>query len=205
MARIEDRHERLAIVVWLLLFYGRMHPVACAGAGESSLSHRRFFENLQLRAVLAGPKTRLSSSARDWMFRLSSCAARRSRFKRLATESIYVANVGTDGVIGAVDKGLDLAMIGSLLNNLSMSLVAAKPYKTFDDLRGKTIGSQTITTGTGFAMRLVLRAHGLEYPRDYQILNVGGVTDRYVALQSGSDRRDALERAARYLGQAAGI
>ncbi|MGZ8454863.1 MAG: ABC transporter substrate-binding protein, partial [Candidatus Binatia bacterium] len=103
----------------------------------------------------------------------------------LATESIYVANVGTDGVIGAVDKGLDLAMVGSLLNNLSMSLVTAKPYKTFDDLRGKTIGSQTITTGTGFALRLVLRAHGLEYPRDYQILNVGGVTDRYIALQSG--------------------
>jgi len=103
----------------------------------------------------------------------------------LATESIYVANAGTDGIIGAVDRGLDLAMIGSLLNNLSMSLVAAKPYKTFEDLRGKTIGSQTITTGTGFALRLVLRAHGLEYPRDYQILNVGGVSDRYVALQSG--------------------
>jgi ABC-type nitrate/sulfonate/bicarbonate transport system substrate-binding protein len=103
----------------------------------------------------------------------------------LTTESIYVANAGTDGIIGAVDRGLDLAMIGSLLNNLSMSLVAAKPYKTFEDLRGKTIGSQTITTGTGFALRLVLRAHGLEYPRDYQILNVGGVSDRYVALQSG--------------------
>jgi ABC-type nitrate/sulfonate/bicarbonate transport system substrate-binding protein len=103
----------------------------------------------------------------------------------LATESIYIANAGTDGVIGAVDRGLDLAMVGSLLNNLSMSLVAAKPYKTFDDLRGKTIGSQTITTGTGFALRLVLRAHGLEYPRDYQILNIGGVSDRYVALQTG--------------------
>jgi NitT/TauT family transport system substrate-binding protein len=76
-------------------------------------------------------------------------------------------------------------MVGSLLNNLSMSLVAAKPYKTFEDLRGKTIGSQTITTGTGFALRLVLRAHGLEYPRDYQILHVGGVSDRYVALQAG--------------------
>ena len=103
----------------------------------------------------------------------------------LTTESIYVANAGTDGIIGAVDRGLDLAMVGSLLNNLSMSLVAAKPYKSFDDLRGKTIGSQTITTGTGFAMRLVLRAHGLDYPRDYQILNIGGVSDRYTALQSG--------------------
>jgi ABC-type nitrate/sulfonate/bicarbonate transport system substrate-binding protein len=103
----------------------------------------------------------------------------------LATESIFIANAGTDGIIGAIDRGLDLAMIGSLLNNLSMSLVAARPYKTFDDLRGKTIGSQTITTGTGFALRLVLRAHGLEYPRDYQILNIGGVSDRYSALQSG--------------------
>jgi len=103
----------------------------------------------------------------------------------LATESIFAANAGTDGVITAVDKGLDFAMVGSLLNNLSMSLVAAKPYRTFDDLRGKTIGSQTLTTGTGFALRLVLRAHGLEYPRDYQIFNVGGVTDRYLALQSG--------------------
>src|SRR5512140_1426353 len=44
----------------------------------------------------------------------------------LATESIYAANVGTDGVITAVDKGLDFAMVGSLLNNLSMSVVAAK-------------------------------------------------------------------------------
>jgi len=103
----------------------------------------------------------------------------------LATESIFVANAGTDGIISAVDRGLDLAMVGSLLNNLSMSLVAAKLYKTFDDLRGKTIGSQTITTGTGFALRLVLRAHGLEYPRDYQILNIGGVSDRYTALQTG--------------------
>lgn len=103
----------------------------------------------------------------------------------LATESIYVANAGTDGVMAGVDKGLDFVMIGSLLNNLSMSLVAAKPYKTWEDLRGKVIGSQTITTGTGFALRLVLRAHGLEYPRDYQILHVGGVSDRYLALQSG--------------------
>jgi ABC-type nitrate/sulfonate/bicarbonate transport system substrate-binding protein len=103
----------------------------------------------------------------------------------LATESIYVANAGTDGIISAVDRGLDLAMIGSLINGLSMSLVAAKPYKTFEDLRGKTIGSQTITTGTGFALRLVLRAHGLEYPRDYQLLNIGGASDRFTALQTG--------------------
>ncbi|MGH7818011.1 MAG: ABC transporter substrate-binding protein, partial [Candidatus Binatia bacterium] len=103
----------------------------------------------------------------------------------LATESIYVANAATDGIIGAIDRGLDLAMIGSLINGLSMSLVAAKPYKTFEELRGQTIGSQTITTGTGFALRLVLRAHGLEYPRDYQILHIGGASDRFTALKAG--------------------
>ena len=35
----------------------------------------------------------------------------------LATDSIYAANAGTDGVISADDKGLDFAMVGSLLNN----------------------------------------------------------------------------------------
>ena len=64
-------------------------------------------------------------------------------------------------------------------------MIGGKPYKTYEDLRGTTIGTQTMTSGTGFALRLVLKVHGLEYPRDYPMLNIGGVTDRYLALKSG--------------------
>jgi ABC-type nitrate/sulfonate/bicarbonate transport system substrate-binding protein len=103
----------------------------------------------------------------------------------LTADSIYVANATVDTLISAYEKGADLAMIGGLINGLGLSMIGGKPYKTYSDLRGTTIGTQTLTSGTGFALRLVLKAHGLEYPRDYKLLNIGGASDRYQALTSG--------------------
>ena len=103
----------------------------------------------------------------------------------LTADSIYVANATVDTLISAYERGADITMIGGLINGLGLSLIGGKPYKTYADLRGTTIGSQTITSGTGFALRLVLKAHGLEYPRDYKLLNIGGSSDRFQALTSG--------------------
>ena len=103
----------------------------------------------------------------------------------LTADSIYVANATVDTLISAYEKGADITMIGGLINGLGLSMIGGKPYKTYSDLRGTTIGTQTLTSGTGFALRLVLKAHGLEYPRDYKLLNIGGASDRYQALTSG--------------------
>jgi len=103
----------------------------------------------------------------------------------LTADSIYVASAGVDTLISAHERGADITMIGGLINGLGLSLIGGKPYKTYADLRGTTIGSQTITSGTGFALRLVLKAHGLEYPRDYKLLNIGGASERFQALTSG--------------------
>jgi len=103
----------------------------------------------------------------------------------LTADSIYVANATVDTLISAFEKGADSTMIGGLINGLGLSMIGGKPYKTYADLRGTTIGTQTLTSGTGFALRLVLKAHGLEYPRDYALLNIGSAPDRYRALTSG--------------------
>ena len=104
----------------------------------------------------------------------------------LTAASIYVANATVDTLINAYEKGgADLTMIGGLINGLGLSMVGGKQFKSYADLRGTTIGTQTLTSGTGFALRLVLKAHGLDYPRDYQLLNIGGASDRYQALTSG--------------------
>ena len=104
----------------------------------------------------------------------------------LTADSIYVANATVDTLINAYEKGgADLTMIGGLINGLGLSMVGGKQFKSYADLRGTTIGTQTLTSGTGFALRLVLKAHGLDYPRDYQLLNIGGASDRYQALTSG--------------------
>ena len=103
----------------------------------------------------------------------------------LSADSIYVANATVDTLISAHERGADITMIGGLINGLGLSMVGGKQFKSYADLRGTTIGTQTLTSGTGFALRLVLKAHGLEYPRDYQLLNIGGASDRYQALTSG--------------------
>ena len=103
----------------------------------------------------------------------------------LTADSIYVANATVDTLISAYERGADITMIGGLINGLGLSMIGGKPYKTYADLRGTTIGTQTLTSGTGFALRLVLKVHGLEYPRDYALLNIGGAADRYQALTSG--------------------
>jgi ABC-type nitrate/sulfonate/bicarbonate transport system substrate-binding protein len=103
----------------------------------------------------------------------------------LTADSIYVANATVDTLIGAYEKGADITMIGGLINGLGLSMIGGKQYKTYADLRGTTIGTQTLTSGTGFALRLVLKVHGMEYPRDYTLLNIGSAPDRYRALTSG--------------------
>src|SRR6476660_2491468 len=104
----------------------------------------------------------------------------------LTADSIYVANATVDTLITATEKGAgDLTMIGGLINGLGLAMVGGKSYKSYAELRGTTIGTQTLTSGTGFALRLVLKAHGMEYPRDYKLLNIGGASDRYQALTSG--------------------
>ena len=103
----------------------------------------------------------------------------------LTADSIYIANATVDTLISAYEKGADITMIGGLINGLGLSMIGGKGYKTYTDLHGTTIGTQTLTSGTGFALRLVLKAHGMEYPRDYKLLNIGGASDRYQALTSG--------------------
>jgi ABC-type nitrate/sulfonate/bicarbonate transport system substrate-binding protein len=98
--------------------------------------------------------------------------------------SISAGLVANDGPIAAVEQGMDIAMIagGSKITHM---LIGGKHYKTYEDLRGATIGSSTLTSGTAFVLRRALKAKGLEYPRDYKLLNVGGTTSSFAAMSAG--------------------
>lgn len=102
----------------------------------------------------------------------------------LVSDSIYVALAANDGVIGLVEKGMDVAMIAGGSKTTHM-IMAAKKFKTYEDLRGATIGSSTLTSGTAFLLRRVLKTRGLEYPRDYTLVNVGGTGPAFTALTAG--------------------
>jgi len=96
----------------------------------------------------------------------------------MIANSISAALVANDGPIAAVEQGMDIAMVASS-SKITHMLMGGKNYKTWEDLRGATIGSSTLTSGTAFVLRRALKTKGLEYPRDYKLLNVGGTTSAF--------------------------
>jgi NitT/TauT family transport system substrate-binding protein len=104
----------------------------------------------------------------------------------LAANSIQFASGGPEPFMESSDRGLDFIITGGVINGMTATIVAGKKYKTFEDLRGTTIGSSALTGGTVTALREALRQKGLEYPRDYKILVVaGGSPGNLAAMQSG--------------------
>ena len=104
----------------------------------------------------------------------------------LAAGSIQFGSGGPEPFIESSDRGLDFIITGGVINGMTAAIVAGKKYKTFEDLRGTTVGSSALTGGTVSAFREALRQKGLEYPRDYKILVVaGGSPGNLAALQSG--------------------
>src|SRR2546427_1674147 len=81
----------------------------------------------------------------------------------LAGGSLEIAGSAADAPIAAVEKGLDLVMIGGIINGLTQSIMAAKKFKSYGDLRGATFGAISLTSGVTFALRQVLKVKGLEY------------------------------------------
>ena len=123
----------------------------------------------------------------------------------LAGGSLEIAGSAADAPIAAVEKGLDLVIVGGIINGLSQSIMAAKKFKTYNDLRGATFGAISLTSGVTFALRQVLKVKGLEYPRDYKLLVIGGTPQTYAALSAGSIDAAALSLPVNYAAEEQGF
>jgi len=123
----------------------------------------------------------------------------------LAGGSLEIAGSASDAPIAAIEKGLDLVIIGGIINGLTQSIMAAKKFKTYNDLRGATFGAISLTSGVTFALRQVLKVKGLEYPRDYKLLVIGGTPQTYAALSAGSIDAAALSLPVNYAAEEQGF
>ncbi|MGZ8445743.1 MAG: ABC transporter substrate-binding protein [Candidatus Binatia bacterium] len=106
--------------------------------------------------------------------------------------SVYVSASGSDAHIAAVERGVDLSMIGGTINGLSQVIMTTKQFQTLNDLRGKIIGATSATSGLGFALRRYMKGKGLEFGRDYQILATGSAGPTLAALAAGQVQAAAL-------------
>ena len=106
--------------------------------------------------------------------------------------SVFVSASGTDAHIAAVERGIDLLLIGGTINGLSQVIMAQKNYKTLNDLRGATIGATSATAGLGVALRRYMKVKGFEFGRDYHILATGSAGPTLAALTAGQVQAAAL-------------
>jgi len=88
--------------------------------------------------------------------------------------------------IRAVEKGAALKIVGGLINAPVYDLYAGPKYKSIKDLKGTTIGVTGLITSDTILMKEMLKANGLEYPRDYAMLAIGGTPERWLAMQTGN-------------------
>ncbi len=123
----------------------------------------------------------------------------------LAGGSLQVSGAASDAPLAAIERGLDMVIVGGIINGLSQSIMGGKNYKTYEDLHGVTLGSNTLTSGTAFAFRRVLKAKGLEFPRDYKLINVGGSPQALAALASGQIAAAALSLPLNYVAEEQGM
>lgn len=90
-----------------------------------------------------------------------------------------------EGAISDYVAGGELRILASNSNRLPMSLVAPPEIRSIADLRGKKIGTSSLTEGTAIYTQIMLAEHGLAYPRDYDFALAGIHTARWEALQKG--------------------
>jgi ABC-type nitrate/sulfonate/bicarbonate transport system substrate-binding protein len=90
-----------------------------------------------------------------------------------------------EGAIADYVAGGDLRIIAANALRLPMSLVAEPGIKRIAELRGKRIGTSSLTEGTAIYTQLMLQQEGLSYPGDYDFVLAGVHTTRWTALRNG--------------------
>jgi ABC-type nitrate/sulfonate/bicarbonate transport system substrate-binding protein len=110
----------------------------------------------------------------------------------VAGGSVQMSAGGGSDTILANQKGLPVVMIGGNLNAMVWMLVGQKQFKTMRDLKGQTIGVSGIADVMGTAVKAAMRTQGLEYPRDYSLIQLGGTPNQWAALQKEKVAATAL-------------
>jgi ABC-type nitrate/sulfonate/bicarbonate transport system substrate-binding protein len=124
----------------------------------------------------------------------------------LAANSLHFGSGGPEPYIEASERGLDFIVTGGIINGIAQFLIAGKNYKTWEDLRGATFGTASLTGGTITALREALKLRGLEYPRDYKLLIVaGGSSANLAALQSGQIAATTVAVPLNYAAEESGL
>jgi ABC-type nitrate/sulfonate/bicarbonate transport system substrate-binding protein len=87
--------------------------------------------------------------------------------------------------VNAALRGIPVRVVACFTPGFTTAIIARPDIKTIQDLKGKTIGLNSIGGGLESTVRLMLRHYGLDLDKDVKFLAMGGVETRFAALKQG--------------------
>lgn len=86
-----------------------------------------------------------------------------------------------------------------------LSLVTSAAISSIQDLRGKTVSVDAMTTGYAFVLYDILRRNGLERDKDYELVSAGGMVQRWNGLREGRHHATLLSAPYNLIARNAGF
>ena len=99
---------------------------------------------------------------------------------------VSLAQVYSQPLLSAKLSGADTVILAGLINQPLFSVMSVPSVERPHDLKGKRMGITTYGSASDLALRLALRKWGLKAETDVSILQIRGIPEILVALQSGA-------------------
>ena len=123
----------------------------------------------------------------------------------LAGDSIDVDCGSLSGLVNVITSGQPVIGIYGGFNLAGFSWYAQPNMKSWNDVRGKSLGVSTFGSTTDALTRYVLRRHGLDPEKDAHLVPVGNNVNQFQALQSNRTQVAMISAPATWQAQAAGF
>jgi NitT/TauT family transport system substrate-binding protein len=108
----------------------------------------------------------------------------------IASDSIHVAVISLDGAVRLIEAGQPVRVFYAGVSHVLFEWYARPEIKSWNDLRGRTMGISTFGSLSDHLTRYVLRRHQLDPGRDVALIQSGELATGLAALRAG--RLDAV-------------
>jgi ABC-type nitrate/sulfonate/bicarbonate transport system substrate-binding protein len=106
--------------------------------------------------------------------------------RAVISNTIPIGRINPDYVIDAMEKGAKMKIVSGALEKIPYDVVARPEIKTGADIKGKTIGVDSLSGGTTLMLHEVFEKAYKLTDKDYRLLVVGTSPQRYAALKNGA-------------------
>jgi ABC-type nitrate/sulfonate/bicarbonate transport system substrate-binding protein len=103
----------------------------------------------------------------------------------LQNGELEITGGGGPSIVYGALQGLDMVIIGSLMNVLDSNVMVRMEIRTVDDLRGKTIGVSRLKAISDVGARLAFKSVGLQPDVDVFTRGTGGNAETLAAMEQG--------------------